>query len=354
MTGEMTEEVNAEKNTKKPSLLKKWLTILSSCNLPENTEMDIISKFLLIIRSCVFSMTLMSGIIGGLLALSLTKQISWLNWILSTIGIVIAHAVNNIINDFFDLKQGIDDDEYARAMYAPHPILTGLISKRKFILLALALNLIDVGILIYFILTVNWYVLFFALAGIFISVFYVAPPLNLKKHGLGEPAVFIIWGPLMIGGTFYVSTLGQISHWVWIATIPYALIVTTILFGKHIDKYEPDKKKGIKTLPVIIGEKNARITNIVLMGLFYIIIIILIALKYQGIGLVLTFISIPRYIFVAKNYLKPKPKEPPEEWPIWPLWYVGFAFHLIRLSGLTLIFGLLANIFIPAQYLWFW
>ena len=76
MTGEMTEEVNAEKNTKKPSLLKKWLTILNSCNLPENTEMDIISKFLLIIRSCVFSMTLMSGIIGGLLALSLTKQIS--------------------------------------------------------------------------------------------------------------------------------------------------------------------------------------------------------------------------------------------------------------------------------------
>ncbi|MHA1353192.1 MAG: prenyltransferase [Candidatus Heimdallarchaeaceae archaeon] len=228
------------------------------------------------------------------------------------------------------------------------------ISKRNLILLALALNLIDVGILIYFMLTVNWYVLFFALAEMFISVFYVAPPLNLKKHGLGEPAVFIIWGPLMIGGTFYVTTLGQIPYWVWIATIPYALIVTTILFGKHIDKYKPDKKKGIKSLPVIIGEKNARITNIILMGLFYIVVIILIALKYQGIGLVLTFLSIPRYIFVIKNYLKPKPKESPEEWPIWPLWYVGFAFHLIRLSGLTLILGLIVNLFIPNQYLWFW
>jgi len=313
----MAEEENTRKKTNKPSLLKKWSTILNSCNLPENAEMDLISKFLLIIRSCVFSMTLMSGIIGGLLALSFTKQISWLNWVLSTIGIVI-------------------------------------ISKRNLILLALALNLIDVGILIYFMLTVNWYVLFFALAEMFISVFYVAPPLNLKKHGLGEPAVFIIWGPLMIGGTFYVTTLGQIPYWVWIATIPYALIVTTILFGKHIDKYKPDKKKGIKSLPVIIGEKNARITNIILMGLFYIVVIILIALKYQGIGLVLTFLSIPRYIFVIKNYLKPKPKESPEEWPIWPLWYVGFAFHLIRLSGLTLILGLIVNLFIPNQYLWFW
>ena len=45
----------------------------------------------------------------------------------------------------------------------------------------------------------------FALAGLFISVFYVAPPLKLKHHGLGEPGVFVVWGPLMIGGTYYVT-----------------------------------------------------------------------------------------------------------------------------------------------------
>ena len=42
----------------------------------------------------------------------------------------------------------------------------------------------------------------FALAGLFISVFYVAPPIRLKHHGLGEPGVFLVWGPLMVGGTF--------------------------------------------------------------------------------------------------------------------------------------------------------
>ena len=42
----------------------------------------------------------------------------------------------------------------------------------------------------------------FALAGLFISVFYVAPPIRLKHHGLGEPGVFLTWGPLMVGGTF--------------------------------------------------------------------------------------------------------------------------------------------------------
>ena len=49
-------------------------------------------------------------------------------------------------------------------------------------------------------------VIAFALAGLFISVFYVAPPIRLKHIGLGEPGVFIVWGPLMIVGTFFVAT----------------------------------------------------------------------------------------------------------------------------------------------------
>ena len=36
----------------------------------------------------------------------------------------------------------------------------------------------------------------FALGGLFVSVFYVAPPIRLKHHGLGEPGVFLVWGPL--------------------------------------------------------------------------------------------------------------------------------------------------------------
>src|SRR5437588_266000 len=83
-----------------------------------------------------------------------------------------------------------------------------------------------------------------------ISVFYVAPPLKLKHHGLGEPGVFLVWGPLMTGGTYFV-TAGSIPGWVWLASLPYALSVTTVLIGKHIDKYEQDGARGIHTLPVL-------------------------------------------------------------------------------------------------------
>ena len=49
-------------------------------------------------------------------------------------------------------------------------------------------------------------IIVFALGGLFVSVFYVAPPIRLKHHGLGEPGVFLVWGPLMVGGTFLAAT----------------------------------------------------------------------------------------------------------------------------------------------------
>ena len=50
-----------------------------------------------------------------------------------------------------------------------------------------------------------------------------------KRCGLGEPGVFLVWGPLMIGGTFYAGT-GVPPGWVWVASLPYAILVPLWLF----------------------------------------------------------------------------------------------------------------------------
>src|SRR5262245_43860524 len=177
-----------------------------------------------------------------------------------------------MINDYFDLTGGVDTAEYTRALYAPHPILSGLISKRGLLASIAALNLVDLGILLVLVAARGWPVAAFALAGLFISVFYVAPPLKLKHHGLGEPGVFLVWGPLMIGGTYYV-TAGALPGWLWLATVPYAITVTTVLIGKHIDKYEQDGARGIHTLPVLLGRETSLRLNQVLMIAFYPIVV---------------------------------------------------------------------------------
>jgi 1,4-dihydroxy-2-naphthoate octaprenyltransferase len=208
-------------------------------------------------------------------------------------------------------------------------------------------NLIDAIILVFFFLKTGWPVMVFALLGLFISVFYVAPPIKLKHHGLGEPGVFIVWGPLMIGGT-YLVTAGEIPPpGVWLACVPYALIVTTVLIGKHIDKREADQSKGIRTLPVILGERISLWLNGALMIAYYLVVLVLVALGTLDAWVLLVFIALPRLGRVLKIYREPRPTEPPPDYPVWPLWYVSAAFYHNKLAGMLFVLGLILNLIFP-------
>lgn len=329
------------------SLLANWKEVLETANLSSEKKMDPISKWLIITRAAVFSMTLTSGMIGGLLAISQVEKPNWLNFVLAVIGLVIAHASNNMTNDYFDLEGGVDTDEYARALYAPHPILSGMVSKRTLFIAITVVNLIDAGIMIVLALRTSWLVALFALLGLFISIFYVAPPLKLKHHGLGEPSVFLIWGPLMIGGTYYVTAGTLPTPGMWLATIPFALIVTTVLIGKHIDKLDADKSKGIHTIPVLIGERASLWVNMGLMVAYYLVVVSLVLAGTLSVWVFLVVLAVPRLVRVLKIYREPKPAEAPENFPVWPLWFVAAAFYHNKLAGGLFILGLILNRFFP-------
>ncbi|MGA9191997.1 MAG: prenyltransferase [Anaerolineales bacterium] len=329
------------------SLVSNWKEVIDTANLSPDKHMDVVSRWLIITRAAVFSMTMTSGLIGGLLAAQLAPNISWLRFALAFVGLVLAHAANNMINDYLDLEGGVDTDEYTRALYAPHPVLAGLVSKRGLLMAILLVNLVDAAILIALAVMVGWPVVIFALLGLFISVFYVAPPIKLKHHGLGEPAVFLVWGPLMIGGTYFAAAGSMPPASVWLACIPYALVVTTVLIGKHIDKLEVDKEKGIHTLPVLMGDRTSRILNAALMIFYYVAVVALVLFGDVGLWVLLVFLAVPRLISVLKTYREPKPEEPPEDYPVWPLWYVSAAFYHNKLAGGLFVLGLILNWVVP-------
>ena len=92
-----------------------------------------------------------------------------------------------MINDYFDTPNGVDTAGYVRALYAPHPILSGWVTKRQLAAAILIVNVIDARSCSTSPSVRGPLILVFALAGLFVSVFYVAPPIRLKHHGLGEP-----------------------------------------------------------------------------------------------------------------------------------------------------------------------
>jgi len=182
--------------------------------------------------------------------------------------------------------------------------------------------------------------------GAFFLLFYTWP---LKHMALGEVAVVIVWGPLMIGGGYYVLTHNWDWNVVW-ATLPYALGVTTVIFGKHIDKLEADQQKNINTLPVLIGEKAARQMVLGMMVLPYFLLVYLVATKYFTPLILIVLLSIPRLRQVLPAFLKPKPAARPQDFPDgqggWPLYFAPLAFGYNRSFGTLFVLGLIADVFI--------
>jgi 1,4-dihydroxy-2-naphthoate octaprenyltransferase len=332
--------------------VNSWRYALATANPPPGVPLDGVTKWLVVTRAAVFSMTVTSGLIGGLLAVGTDPAAVHYGYLaLAIVGLVVAHAANNMINDYFDMSEGIDTDEYVRALYAPHPVLSGWLTRSQLRNAILVANVVDLVILLILVWARGPLVAAFAFAGLFISVFYVAPPISLKKRGLGEPGVFLTWGPLMIGGTYFVAT-GTIPAWVWVASLPYAILVTTVLFGKHIDKIVPDSERGIRTLPVILGERRARMVASALMIAFYPIVIGSALVGWIGPWVALVILAIPRLLEVLRQFSQPKPDTPPNAYVGWPLWFVGGAFIHTRRAGATLILGLLLYIFLPVTLPW--
>jgi 1,4-dihydroxy-2-naphthoate octaprenyltransferase len=323
------------------AMWRKALNVIPEVSKTEWDQLDVISKWLISTRAAVLIMTFISAALAGLFAWR-DSSFSLLPWLVLTLGLILAHASNNIFNDYTDFMRGVDKDNYYRNIYGAQPIASGLMTQRQHLtyfavtaLIALVLGL-----------SLIWYAGFSATAwillglGAFFLLFYTWP---LKGLALGEVAVLIVWGPLMIGGGYYVLA-GQWNWNVVIASLPYVLGVTTVIFGKHIDKLDMDKKKGIHTLPVVIGEKASRYAILAMMIAPYLFTLYLIAVRFFTPAMLIVFLALPTFLKIYPVFLKTKPQTRPEGQIGWPLYFVGYAFVNNRKFGSLFMFGLLIDV----------
>lgn len=320
----------------------KALKTIPRISKQEWVELDVISKWLIATRSAVFIMTVLAGMIGGLMAWY-QGTFSWVYFIAALIGLVFAHASNNLINDLIDSKKGIDKGNYYRSLYGPQTVEHGFLSNAalsRFIGFTLLIAVLSGAFLVW---QTGITTLYFMLAGLFFLVFYTWP---LKYIGLGELTVILVWGPLMVGGTYFVSSGGQWSWAVAIIGLVYALGPTSVLFGKHTDKLKEDKKKRVFTLPVILGERNSRWATIIMWFLQYILVGWLILNKMVGFPLAIVVFALPKYLWAIKFFAKPRPETEPEniEKGVWPLYLSAHAFLYNKRFGLLFLFGLILDL----------
>ncbi len=316
--------------------------------------LDVLSKWFIATRSAVGTVTLYSGLIGGLLAWQYLRAnngaFNLLTWCILTLGLFIAHGTNNLINDYTDFSRGIDKDNYFRTQYGVHPLAQGFWDKSTHLLwfgvsgLLAALSGLYALYITDFAPVVAW---LFGV-GAFILLFYTYP---LKYIGIGELSIFVIWGPLMIGGVFYVLT-GVWSWTVVIASLPVGLNVMSINLGKHTDKGKEDALKGVRTLPVLLGETLARYVTMSSILISYVIMLYLVfAIHFFTPVMLLVFLAYKPALVALQRLSKPRPSQPPAGYPIWPRWFSTVCFvHNRAFSNyfvLALIVDTVLRTFIP-------
>lgn len=353
-------------------MIRTWLEVLCTCNLPDGKRMDPVSKWLIVTRSFSFYISLTSVAIGGLLA-ALAGFFHPMRWILVALGMILAQAANNMINDLFDTLQGIDTEDYPRLQYAPHPLQHGLVGRGVLVAAIVLCCLSGAAIALVLTLHSGWAVMAFVAAGILMSFLYVAPPFKLKQRGLGEITHLIAWGPVVIGGTYYVMA-GAVPLKVWLASIPYGIAVATGLMAKYVDKSDRDLTRWVLTLPVLLGEERARHLTQLLVWAFYLLVTGLVFAGDLPWPALLVLVSLPRAVrFLAAlhtpwpgrvhealslagdvipEYIKTRlhGAESLESSAVWPYWYTAWGDWWKRLVGvlfvLGLLFGLVINLLI--------
>lgn len=204
-----------------------------------------------------------------------------LNFVLCIFGVLIAHLSVNVLNDYFDFKDGTDEennDYFQQVSGGSRAIELGLITlagtKKLGIILTIVALLIG-GTILFSTNPANVdAVLMITLIGLFLGYFYTAPPLRLvARRGLGELTIFLTFGPLITLGTAFAIFNGDLSmaqehlmNCLYIG-IPMGLLTTNILLINEFPDMKSDTKTNKNHLVVTFGKKASRWIYLLILGL---------------------------------------------------------------------------------------
>lgn len=210
------------------------------------------------------------AILGGVLAWK-DGLFDWTIFVLATIGIVLAHSAADFIDDYFDYKNGNLGNK--EQQFHDSPLIRGEITPRQVIWATLICLIPALAIGFYLLVTVGMPVLYMTALGVFIVFFYTSPPFRLNYHGLGETALFIAFGPMIVFGVYFVLT-EQFSWEPILLSIPLGIFTMNVGLVSNIFDYNDDIESGKHTFPVRFGQKNAVILLTIASIIGFLIIVI--------------------------------------------------------------------------------
>jgi 1,4-dihydroxy-2-naphthoate octaprenyltransferase len=201
-------------------------------------------------------------------------------FLLTLIGVACFHIGTNVMNDYFDHKSGADEANLTPTPFAggSRVIQRGLMEPKQQRNLALSFYAVGVVFGLYLAMARGWQVLVLGVIGFLLGYLYTAPPVRLAYRGLGELAVGIGFGPLIVVGTYWVQ-MKQWSSEALLASLPVGLLITAVLQINEIPDRQWDARSGKRTLPTRMTDSAAIAGYVILVAGAYASIAVGVALR---------------------------------------------------------------------------
>ena len=219
--------------------------------------------FFLATRVPFLTATFVPVLLGGVIA-RLDGHSAWWRMLLALLGASAIHLGLNVANDVSDATSGADEANVNPTMFSggSRVIQYGLVSLKAMRMTSFFCYAIGIAIGLYLTAVAGPQLLWIGAAGLFLSIFYTAPPLKLVHRGLGEICVALGFGPIMVLGTYYVIA-EKLSFEAFYASLPVALLIMLVLYVNQIPDRPADERAGKRTIVVRLP-RSAIVTGFVL------------------------------------------------------------------------------------------
>lgn len=280
--------------------------------------------------------SLVPFVAGVALAFDQRLSIDWTLAVTAYVVIFLVEVGKNAVNDIYDFRSGADtavrEDERSPFSGGKRTLVDHLLTEDDLTVVAWvafgAAGLLGLDIAS----RAHPMLFFLGAAAALISVVYVMPPLALAYHGLGELAVFAVYGPGIVMGTILLLG-GRITPEAGIVSIALGILIALVLIANEIPDMRGDAEAGKNTLVVRLGRDRVE----TLMALLFTIAIGLPVLA-AGYGLIpfratAFFAAVPSAVLAVLMLRKNRSRPPVAAQALTLLTYViaGAAFALATL-----------------------
>jgi 1,4-dihydroxy-2-naphthoate octaprenyltransferase len=197
------------------------------------------------------------------------------------IGAILIQIGTNLTNDYYDFKKGADTSERVGPQRVTQ---AGLIPPGKVLAGAVASFAFAVGVGLYLAWIGGWPIVAIGVASVVSGYAYTGGPFPLGYNGLGDLFVMVFFGFVAVCGTYYVQAHEVTAAAAW-CSVPVGAIGTALIVVNNLRDVDTDVKVGKRTLAVRFGRRFARAEYALLVVLSFLVPLALVALEWQGNGL---------------------------------------------------------------------